>query len=339
MIFLRMVPPEVMGGVASGIYKITGSVVRDVATGRGVAFLQETGLMETILKSPMIGLVNPIAGIANFAMGAVNIGHNQQIKSQLVEVQSSLALLQNVQIGTLAVSGLGFGVSVVGFAVMLKHLEGIETHLDTIEAKIDLVTTDRRSDDRRRIFADVKTHLKSVDRLSTLKIKVSSAEAAERALGVLAGQTEDLFKQKSDAMQTGAITSADMDILWSLAAAIRLCHEARLRALYSIDELGAAKQIAQESAQSLLIISQTLTPDSLARLCAQSTQDFKAYAEARRLALPKAEVLVQGLRESVASISSQSELAHHLIENQISGPTYLEAVAAERDAPLLMLPA
>jgi len=257
----------------------------------------------------------------------------------LVEVQSSLALLQNVQFGTLAVSGLGLGVSVVGFAVMLKRLKGIETHLGTIEAKIEAITKDSRSDGLRIIFADVGTQLNTVETLSARSNKVNVAEAAEQALAKSAGRLESAFQQKSDAMQTAPVSPADIDMLWSLAAAIRLCHEAGSRALYTIDELQAAKQLAERRAQRFLDLSQTLTPDTLARLCAQSTQDPKAYAEARRLALPQAEVLVQGLRESVASISSQSELAHHLIENQVSGPAYLEEVAAEKDAPLLILPA
>ena len=79
------------------------------------------------------------------------------------------------------------------------------------------------------------------------------------------------------------------------------------------------------------------TPDALARLCAQGELDLTSYTEARRLALPQAEVLVQALRDSVASISSQSELAHNLINNEITGPAYLAEIAEEEDTPLLML--
>ena len=338
MIFLRTVPPELVHGVASGLYNVTGSVVRDVASGRGIAFLQETGMLQTILNSVMTSGGNPVVAFATLGLGAASVIQNQQIKSRLAEVQSSLAVLQNLQIGTLAVSGLGLGVSVVGFAVMLKRLKGIEAHLGTIEAKIANVTSDRRSDDVRMIFADVGTQLDTVDTLSARSNKVSTAEAAEQALATSAGRLEAHFQQKSDTMQMGAITSADMDLLWSLAAAIRLCHEAGLRALYTIDELEAAKQLAERRAQRFLNLGQALTPDALARLCGQTAQDSKSYAEARRLALPQAEVLVQGLRDSVAAISSQSELAQHLITNQISGPAYLEDIANKKEEPLLILP-
>ena len=114
MIFMRSVPPELVHGVASGLYNVTGSVVRDVASGRGIAFLQETGMLQTILNSVMTSGGNPVVAFANLGLGAASVIQNQQIKSRLVEVQSSLAVLQNLQIGTLAVSGLGLGVSVVG---------------------------------------------------------------------------------------------------------------------------------------------------------------------------------------------------------------------------------
>jgi hypothetical protein len=88
-----------------------------------------------------------------------------------------------------------------------------------------------------------------------------------------------------------------------------------------------------------LDLSQPLTPDVLARLSSQDTSDAVTYANARRLALPQAEVLVRGLRDSVAAISSQSELAQSLIINQISGPDYLKDIENEKDEPLVMLPA
>ena len=68
-----------------------------------------------------------------------------------------------VLVGPLAVAGLGLGVSVVGFSIMLKRLKGIEAHLGTIEAKIANVTSDRRADDVRMIFADDADYTRIAD--------------------------------------------------------------------------------------------------------------------------------------------------------------------------------
>ncbi|MDT8854695.1 hypothetical protein RNZ50_06550 [Paracoccaceae bacterium Fryx2] len=103
---------------------------------------------------------------------------------------------------------------------MLQRLKSIEAHLGKIETRIDRVTTDRRSDDIRMIFADVGTQLDAVDTLSARSNKVTAAEAAEQALATSAGRLEAHFQQKSDTMQMGPVTSDDMELLWSLAAAI-----------------------------------------------------------------------------------------------------------------------
>lgn len=105
----------------------------------------------------------------------------------------------------------------------------------------------------------------------------------------------------------------------------------------AVAHLVAGHGMAERRAQRFLDLSQSLTPDALARLCAQGELDLTSYTEARRLALPQAEVLVQALRDGVASISSQSELAQNLIDNEITGPAYLAEIAEEADAPLLML--
>jgi len=338
MYFLRAVPPELVDGVLSGAYKVTGSVVRDISTGRGVAFLQETGLFQSLVDSALRGAGATLQ--SGFSpLGVIAVVQNQQIKSRLFEIQSSLSLLQGLQIGTLAVSGLGLGVSIAGFAAMLKRLKGIESHLGAIEAKIDRATADRRSDDIGVILADVSTQLEIIDTLSARSNKVNSAEAAERELATSARRLELHFQRRSEAMQAGPMTSSDMDMLWSLAAAIRLCHEAGLRALYGINELEAARELAERRALRFLALGETLTPDALARLCSQGAKDAASYAGTRRLILPQAEALVHGLRESVVSISSQSELAQELIDRQIPGATYLAEVSGERVEPLLVLQA
>lgn len=337
MIFLRAVPPEVVDGVASGIYKVTGSVVREVASGRGVAFLQETSVLDQVLGSVVQGAGATLQSGFN-PLGVLTAIQNQQIKSRLVDVQSSLAVLQNLQVGTLAVAGLGIGVSIAGFALMLKKLNTIETHLKTLERKIDQITADRRSDDLSLTLADLGTQLEAIDTLSARVNRVASAEAAERTLATLGGRLESHFQRHSEAAQAEQISLEDMDMLWSLAAAIRLCHEAGLRALLSIDELHAARELASRRASRFLNLSQTLSPDALSQLYAQREVDVEAFASARKLALPHAEILVGGLREAVASIASQAELSELLIDRQISGADYFKALEEEKDACLLALP-
>lgn len=337
MILLRAVPPEFVEGVLSGAYRVTGSVVREVSSGRGVAFLQETSVLQSIFGSALKGVGASLEG--GFSpLGLIAVVQNQQIKSRLAEVQSSLALLQSLQVGTLALSGVGLGVSIAGFAMVLKRLKGIENHLSLIEAKIDQITKDRRSDDLRMIFADISTQLSTIEALASRTRKTNVAEAAEQALATSAGRLEVHFRQQSEGIHNGNLKPDAIEVLWSLAAAIRICHEAGLRALFSIDELEAARHLAARRAASYMSLGEGLSPDAIARVLAHQAADYRSYADARVAALPQAEVFVRGMRDSVAAIASQAELAGHLIAVGGSGPSYLAELEAEKTAPLLLLP-
>lgn len=341
---LYKIPEALVTGVASGNYKLVGAVIQEAVTGRILGHVQQTGALDQILKLaiPALGAAHPALGAAVVAAqtlaSGVSLVQNEQIKSRLAAVQSSLGLIQNMQVASLAVSGLGLGVSVVGFAVMHQRLNGIATHMKTLDSKIEKITADRRSDDLRGIFADIASELDTVETLSTRVNKTNAAEAAQRGLAQSAGRLEDQFRRQADKVQTAAATTSDLEMLWSLAAAIRLCHEAGLQALFTVNELATAQELSARQASRFFDLSQPLSPDALARLCASGAKSAEEATAARRAALPQAEHLVRGLRDSVASIGSQSELAAQLLAKGITGPQYLGEVAEEKSEPLLYLP-
>lgn len=341
---LYKIPEALVLSVASGKAKLIGAIIHDAITGRTLGHVQQTAALGDILKlaMPVVGGAFPplgavVAGVQTLASG-ISIVQNEQIKSRLAAVQSSLGLIQNMQIASLAVSGLGLGVSVAGFAVMNQRLKGISSHLKTLDGKIEKITADRRSDALRGIFADVATELETVETLPKRVNKTNAAEAAQRGLAQSAGRLEDMFRQQTDRVQTAA-DPADLEMLWSLAAAIRLCHEAGLQAMFTVNELAAAQELSARQANRFFDMTQPLSPDALARLCASGTKSVEDAKTARRAALPQAEHLVDGLRDSVASIASQSELAAQLLAKGLTGPQYLDEVAEEKTEPLLYLPA
>jgi hypothetical protein len=344
--FLYKIPEVFVSGVASGKYKLAGAVIQEVVSGRIIGHVQQTGALDQVLKlaMPLLGQAFPqlqalsaATDVVSALTGGISVVQNEQIKSRLRAVQASLGLIQNMQIASLAVSGLGLGVSVVGFAVMHQRLNGIATHMKTLDGKIEKITADRRSDHLRGIFADVASELDTVETLSTRVNRTNAAEAAQRGLARSAGRLEDVFRQQADKVQTAA-TTADLEMLWSLAAAIRLCHEAEMQALFTVDELATAQELSARQASRFFDLSQPLSPDALARLCASGATSAEEATAARRAALPQAEHLVRGLRDSVASIGSQSALAAQLLAKGITGPQYLDEVAEEKTEPLLYLP-
>ncbi|TNC62126.1 hypothetical protein [Rubellimicrobium roseum] len=241
-------------------------------------------------------------------------------------------------IGTLAVSGVGLGVAVGGFALMLRRLKAIGDHVENLGDRIDLVTKLRREDELKGVFADIGSDLETVDSLASRRDPQRVAENAQVSLACHAGRLEAQFASEADLTNRIALSEADLELLLSLAAAIRFCHEAGSRALFVIDEVAAAERLAERQARRFLELSLPLSPDALARLAARTATDPDEAARLRRAALPKTQTLVTGLRETVASVASLADLGSTLIRRGIVGPAYLAAVEAEKTEVLLFLP-
>ncbi len=128
-------------------------------------------------------------------LGLVAAVQNEQIKSQLRDLNSAFGVMQTLQVSTLAVSGLGLGVSVVGFAVMLKRLNAIERHIGKLSDKIDQVTADRRSDNLETIFADIATDLDTIETLQARKDAQRVAEAAQVSLSRSSARIKPHFER------------------------------------------------------------------------------------------------------------------------------------------------
>jgi hypothetical protein len=329
---LYSIPAGLAAQVASGQVQLFGAILKDSVSGQIVGHVQQTGLLTQMLSGA--------AGIPVFQPLhlAANLVGDGMIMSKLSEMSETLNLLQVLQIGSLAVSGVGLGVSVAGFAMVMKRLNAIEEHLTRLDQRIEAVTAERRSDDLRRLFGDITTALDDVETLSLRRRRTATAEASQRQLAICAGQLEVHFRGQADRFSKGRVNEADLDALWSVAAAIRLCHEAGSRALFQINELSTASSLASRQAQRFLELSRPLSPDGLTRRIAAECKTANEFASVRRAANPAATTLVRGLRESVAAIISQSALAADLSARNISGADYLASVEQMTDVPLVYLP-
>lgn len=334
-ILLYDIPSKLVDLVNSRSAEVVGAVIKDAATGRILGHVQPTNSLDKLLGSVFQGIGSTISQGFN-PLGILTAIQNEQIKSQLRNVNSALGLLQNLQVGTLAVSGLGLGVSVAGFTVMLQRLKAIESHLRELGNRIDQVTVDRRNDDLETIFADIAADLETIDTLYARRNAQQVAEAAQVSLARSASRLRPHFARAAKKQED--LTLEDLDLLWSLAAAIRLCSDASFKALLHIDELAVAADIARKQAARFAELSDPLAPDRLARLCARSADDFAQMTEVRVRALGSAKILTGGLRDSAIQAASNMSLATLLSERGISGKQYLEEAEQEQERPLLILP-
>lgn len=110
------------------LYGRFGAIIKEHATGKIVAHVQETGLAQKILNA---------AGVSPFSpLGALNAASSVGANVQLVQLKRMVESLQMLQFANLGVSIAGIGVSAVGFALMNKKLNSIVDQLGAFSEKV-----------------------------------------------------------------------------------------------------------------------------------------------------------------------------------------------------------
>ncbi|MHA3977261.1 hypothetical protein ACW9UR_06195 [Halovulum sp. GXIMD14794] len=334
-----VIPAAHLFAYETGGVELFGAILKDTATGRIVGHVQPTQVLDELLNIASGGVGNTIS--QGFSpLGAVSAVQNQAIIGKIAAIQQTLGVLQTLQVASLAVSGLGLGVSVAGFAVMHRRLNGIDAAIEKLSGAVARLTAEQRQDEVRRDLADVATEIDAVETLQGRTDKAAPGHAAQARLATLAGQLERHVVTHAEQLPTAGLSTEDLEFLWSLAAAIRLCHDMGARALYTIDDIAAAKAVLARQGERYLSLAERIPPpDTLVRLASLGVTDRAEVARIRAEILPMGQHLDQGMREAVAAITSQASLSGDLVAKGIRGPAFLERVAEEREEPLLLVPA
>lgn len=296
--------------------------------------------MEPLLRSALgLATGGPANILTSAVTGGVAIWQNHKIAGQLTQMQSSLALVQNLSVAGILVSGLGVGVSVVGFAAMNARLKTIGKSLDTLSDRVDVVTRDRREDELKALLRRIEVHLETVDGLETRKQGFAAADRASDNLRDDASALYGVLDREVERASPNSTELPDIDRILGVTSTIRIVHEASTRAMFLMDEVEEAGRLAGLQGRRLMDHTAALSPDALARVKVLATEPPEAAIKARREALPRARVVTQDLRQSAMMIASQQDLARTLAQRGISGRTYLGEVASAKEAPLMLLPA
>ncbi|QYZ71192.1 hypothetical protein [Neotabrizicola shimadae] len=337
---LYEIPAKLVEGYLTGRYQLYGAVLKDAASGLIVGQVQQTGLLEPLLRNSL-NLVSggPASVLTSAITGGVTMWQNHKIAGQLSQMQASLALMQNLSVAGLLVSGLGLGVSVVGFAAMNARLKAIGRSLDDLSGRVEAVTRDRREDELKSLLQRIEVHLETVDGLETRKQGFAAADRASDQLRDDAGALYGVLDREVARAAPESAEIPDVDRILGVTATIRIVHEASTRAMFLMDEVEEAGRLAGLQGRRLMDHTSALSPDALARIKVFGTEPPEAAIRARREALPRARIVAQDLRQSSMMIASQQELAQMLGQRGVSGRQYLSEVSAAKDAPLMFLPA
>lgn len=333
MPLLYEIPLQLQAMIGSQQASLIGAIIKDNATGQILGHVQQTSGLSSLLTqavgSTISGGFSPLA--------AVSVIQNETLRRGVAELKDGMILMQNLQYGTLALSGLGLGVTIAGFAATLAKLQKIEAQLGELADAVQAVTSDRRDDELKAIFADVAGDLQNVETLADRRDPQRVAEQLQLSLSRSTRKIESYFIRLSDMRDKTEFPLDMLDQLWALAAAIRLCQEASLQALFAADELEVAEHLGQIEITRQLALMRAASPDILSRLISKGEKDPAVAFEKRKAVLVQARVLSDGLKGGVQSLAGQVSTAKALRSEGIGGLQYLREARSIEDAPFLCL--
>lgn len=319
-VLLRQVPAELLAGVHTGEYRVIGSIIQSVSSGRIVGHLQETSALTSLMSAGPLDL-------PQLALGAVSVVQNEQIKA-------AVALVQSLQVANLALSGISIGVSVAGTALLAQRISRIEDRLGAmlpalagIARQLEAMRIDRIQED----FTRLRTLAHQVDEAWLPSASTAEWIAIARDAHFLA----DGFERRAQELEgTDEPLAAEPLIdAFNLAAGLRIT--ARLGARQ--DDM--AQQAAQARTTTLVRLGQRLQPGSLA--LARVSKDLAGTSLWEESLANE----VSGLKETLSKVrdrelaaAATTETLDHLASQGISGREWLEMSMTEDKAPLLLLP-
>ena len=336
-IFLRTIPEHLVQGVNSGQYKVFGSVIKNLATGKGVGFLQEAAPLASMAVNG--ASLSPIGAAADLGFGVVQVVQNEAIKSGIARLEDAVGMLQGLGIANLALGATGIGVSIAGFAVMSAKIDGVKRavhgladQIGTVSAKIDALQRDAIDVD----FAELKSLAKSFDEAWQLSDDAATRRWHDVARGALSQQSR--FELRTDRVLNGTphhYLDADpfLDAV-SLASALRVA------SLAACNESLAAREAAADGAKSIERLTgglglADLSQGVLEKTTAQpGTLDWTlAQATANQSMRP----IALKIRQREAAAITRAAPLIELEERAIRPREWLEAARSETNSPVLFM--
>lgn len=330
-------PSQVATRILDGSAVRIGTLIKDTATGKILAHVQETGLVQQLISSrnlqpfslPNIPF-NPISAIASVANLASTAYANVQL-NQLTKLVENLQILQYANLG-FALAGIG--VSAVGFVVVTKRLQSVEKSIAELSTKMDRKFQELYDRELRHCFSRIQTLYDSASQTTHLTNPARDWIGIEQKLaqesGILRSEVQHLLTQDTFAP----------DLFSQLTQALTLCNGVRQECLLRSNEIGAAYHLALTIGDQYSNLFDDMNANELAK---RSMGNYKGHEReeimhfnARRR---KTTELIQGCRDITESALCRPLLISHLSDRGITGSEYLDAISQRSEEGILLLKA
>ncbi len=250
-----IVPAQFEAALSLGELVRYGGILKEVSSGRIVAHLQETGMLQSVMQTGLSSsALNPIGA----ASGLVGMVQNQQIKGRLDAMQAALGGMQSLQLATMVSSVAGIGVTAASTAIILHRFNSVDANLKSVEAKIDSLPSHWRDLQLQVVLADIETQL---ERLHEVPFRRDSRPIIEKAEAALHSGFNAIHK---GLMQVVCDRNVDADLLRALLAGLSLCASAEVKSLLLLNETKAASRRSRSHAEKLQLLAFKMPRDILA---------------------------------------------------------------------------
>lgn len=320
------VPAKYVAELASGEIVRFGALLKEEATGRIVAHLQESGLVQQLLSQSNVLPFSPVEALN----AASSIGANFQLH-QLTQLVESMKLLQ---IATLGLSIAGIGVSIIGFEMMNKRIDGLSHKLADLSDRVDSYFDEQRKRELRSHYSRLRGLFDKADQARTLSNPI---QEWLRISSILAEEGAYLRGELTHYLDTPVF---EPDLFQALTISYSLCNAGLIQCLLSARELRAAHRISQDTAADCNILFDRLNPIQLAHKV-NSRQFFeeKKVGMEVDMRLQTMQKFVSNVRDIQDSMNSKPYLIETLISKKMDSFEYLRQLREQKSEPLLLMPA
>ena len=320
------IPASFAAQLASGEVIRVGALLKDGATGRILAHLQETGALQSALTHLSPSAFSPL-GLVNTVLEGANT-------FQLHKLTSMVQTLQTLGMASLGVGVLGIGVSVAGTVLLSRRMAQLQQEVDQLRHELSRVASavhqgfaDIEGRDIDGLFADIKSAFEHAQSLS-VQGSANSWENLVLELRKLSNRCQAL----SNRLQTA--TPLPFELVQRLMVAELTCRAASVQALVWRNHMKAALVESQANADALHARLSVLNPaEFMARQLGTSgelVQDMPAITQ-------RTAALFSDLRTHGRMAQQQTLLLTTLRERCVNGEHYLRELSERSDEPLLAI--
>jgi hypothetical protein len=327
------VPARFLAQFAAGSVIRIGTTLRDKGTMQIVAHLQEAALLPAAIGTGLPG---------GLLLAATQAVQGVMFSSRLARVQQALAVVQGLNVATLAVGVVGLGVSTAGFALVNQRLGNIEKQLGTMQAKASRIECLGQRIDARQT-ADARGKLASLLSRAEEAWVRKDAELVWRALDPDLSDAHHVHRFL--ACPPGG-KSLFLDHRFALEEAVAAYEAALMLAGLRIQVL-----LLLEQMPAALHFSRDVRDWAVGAIGGLRTTDivdlrWKALAEAKGLKEDDARSRLSGqvvrmldtLQHARDCLDARPALLEDLAHRPVSGREYIEDIRTRKEEMVLVLP-